>query len=286
LLRRDGTRQSATNLPQNQSAQGGCAVNLRSHQASIRILTAVLGLSLSAMFATSGKALDLKPKTFPLTVLGVPIDVPVSISFDAKTSGDGMDLQARAQGNLKAVQDNALTIARAIPMPRDNCARTGINPVVNSIDSASISPAGNSAVVTIDGQVTAWGCAHPFNTTVKTIVATDSVHLSTSVVAAVFNQTQVGLRLAGPVTVTTGHALTTEVANLLAGDIEASLTAQLTTALNASAARATLPDLPGLDANIQNVEFASDGPVLLVSANGTARMSGDAFNKILQLMNK
>ena len=91
---------------------------------------------------------------------------------------------------------------------------------------------------------------------------------------------------AGPVSVTSGHALTAEVANLLAGDINASITSQLANALNASEARAGLPDLPGLVANIQSAQFAGDGSELLVRAAGTARMSSEAFNSLLTLMSK
>jgi hypothetical protein len=185
-------------------------------------LAVVLGVLLSMAFAGSVKAVDLRPKSLPLSVLGVRIEIPVTASFDVSSAGDGLVLQVRLQGNLKALQDKALDIARDIPMPRDNCVRTGLNPVVNSIDSASITPAGNMAIIAIAGQVTAWVCAHPFNTTVKTIAASDSVRLSAPVTAVVVDQKQVGLRLADPVSVTTGHALTAEVASLLAGDISAS----------------------------------------------------------------
>jgi hypothetical protein len=234
----------------------------------------------------AASAIDLKPKVFPLTVLGVKVGVPVTISFDANTVGDVLAAQVRAQASLKEVQDKALDIARAIPVPRGNCDRDGINPVVNSIDSASIAPAGTNAVVTISGRVTAWVCAHPLGATVKTIAASDRVTLTATVQIIVIDGKQVGLRLAGPVSVTTGHALTAEVANLLAGDISASITAQLANALNASEARAGLPDLPGLVANIQSAQFAGEGPELLVRATGTARMSGEAFNNLLALMSK
>jgi predicted DNA-binding ribbon-helix-helix protein len=245
-------------------------------------LTAVTVLT-SALAAS---AIDLKPKVFPLTVLGVKVGVPVTISFDANTVGDALALQVRAQASLKEVQDKALEIARAIPVPRGNCDRNGVNPVVNSIDSASIAPAGTNVVVTIAGHVTAWVCAHPFGATVKTIAASDSVTLTATVQIIVIDQKQIGLQLASPVSVTTGDALTAEVANLLAGDIGASITSQLANALNASEARAGLPDLPGLVANIQSVQFAGEGPELMVRAAGSARMSSETFNSLLALMNK
>jgi predicted DNA-binding ribbon-helix-helix protein len=253
---------------------------LRSSQA------AVLGVALLAACSAPGRAVDLKPKTFPLTILGVEVGIPVTISFDAATQGDALVLQVRAHGDLRDIQDKALTIARAIPVPTDNCARTGVNPVVNSIDDASIAAASDTAVVTISGHVTAWICERPFNLTTKTILAADSATVSAPIKIVVLDQHEIGLNLAGPVTVSTGHALTAEVANLLAGDISGSLTAALTGALNASQARASLPTLPGLDATVQSAAFAADGANLLVNAAGTARMNGEAFNKLLEFMGK
>lgn len=256
----------------------------------MRVLTRFVRISLTAatVFATTlpARAIDLKPKVFPLTVLGVKVGIPVTISFGAKTVGDALALQVRAQASLKDVEGKALEIARAIPVPRGNCDHNGVNPVVNSIDSASIAPSGTNAIVTISGHVTAWYCAHPLGTTVKTILASDSVTLTAAVQIIVINQKRVGLQLAGPVSVTTGHALTAEVANLLAGDMQSSITSQLANAINTSEARANIPDLPGLVVNIQSAQFASEGSDLVVRAAGTALMSSETFNSLLALMNK
>ncbi|MGC2074994.1 MAG: hypothetical protein WA728_02970 [Xanthobacteraceae bacterium] len=231
---------------------------------------------------TFGRALDLRPKNFPLTILGVRVEIPVTISFEAQTVGGELAVRVRAQGNLKGIQDKALEIARSIPMPSDNCARTGVNPVVNSVDSASIAPAGSTAVIAIGGHVTGWTCVGPL----KTVIGADSVTLSVPVQVNVVDQREVGLKLAGPVTVTTGHSLTEQVANLLAGDVSASITTQLASALDATQARATLPSLPGLDVIVQEAEFASNGNDLQVNASGMARMSSDAFNTLLQLLSR
>jgi hypothetical protein len=244
------------------------------------------GAALSLMVATPSLAVDLKPKTFPLRLLGVEVALPVTISFDARTEADSLDLDVRAQASLKDVQDKALEIARALPVPRGNCDHDGVNPVVNRIDSASIAPSGNTAVVTISGHVTAWLCAHPFGVTAKTVAGSDSVTLTASVEIVTIQPDRVGLKLAGPVSVTTGHALTAEVAQLLAGDIGASLTSRLATALDAADARASFPDLPGLAVNVQSARFSGEGAELQVDAAGTARMSGDTFNSLLELMSK
>jgi len=40
-----------------------------------------------------GNSADLKPKPFPLTVLGVRVEVPVNVSFDAHSDADVLVLQ-------------------------------------------------------------------------------------------------------------------------------------------------------------------------------------------------
>jgi hypothetical protein len=253
---------------------------------SVRFLALTTVGLLSATLGTTAFAVDLKPKTFPLTVMGVKTAVPVTISFDANTDGDALALRVQGQASLKDIQDRALDIARAIPMPGGNCDRSGINPVVNSVDAASITPGDTTAIVAVSGQVTAWACTHPAGITVKTIAASDSVTLTVPVAMTITDGTQIGLKLAGPVAVTTGHALTKEAIDLLTGDISASITSQLATALNAGDARATLPTLPGLTATIEALQFAANGPELLVRASARARMSGEAFNSLLTLMSK
>jgi hypothetical protein len=170
------------------------------------------------------------------------------------------------------VHAKALEIARALPVPKGNCDRDGVNPVVDSIDSASITARDNTAVAAIAGRVTAWACAKVLG--IKTETVSDSVALTAPVEILVVDQKQLGLKLAGSVGVKTGNGLTAEVANLLAN------------ALNANEARASAPNVPGLEVNIQNAQFAADGNVLLVRANGTARMSSESFSTFLGLLTK
>jgi hypothetical protein len=245
-----------------------------------------IAVALVTIGAPPGGAMELKPKAFPLMILGVRVVIPVTISFEMQTAGDSLNLQIKAEGNLKDIQDKALDIARALPVPRGNCDRIGINPVVNSIDSASITLRGNAAVVAITGRVTAWACAKVFGSEVKTETVSDSVALSAPVEIVVVDQKQLGLKLAGPVSVNTGNALTAEVADLLTGDVSASITSALARALDANEARAGVPNVPGLEATIANAEFAADGNVLLVRATGTARMSSEAFSNLLGLLSK
>jgi hypothetical protein len=121
---------------------------------------------------------------------------------------------------------------------------------------------------------------------VKTSIASDGVSISAPLAIEVIDQKQIGLKLAGPVSVTTGHALTAEVAQLLAGDINASLAAALTHALNANEARAKVPDLPGLGVTVQHAEFAAEGNNLRVRARGSARMGSAPFSTLLDFLTK
>jgi hypothetical protein len=246
------------------------------------------GLALGFMIASiaSLSAVTLKPKAFPLKVLGVQVDLPATIAFDMKTEGDAVVLQLSAEANLKNLQDAALQIARALPVPRGNCDREGVNPVVNSIDNASISPSGDTAVVAISGHVTAWACIKPAGIVMKTEGPHDSVSITAPVRIFVTDGKQLGLQLAGPVTVKTGNALTAEAIQLFTGDISASITKALTNALNADEARAKLPSLPGLEAAIKDAAFAADGNALLIRAHGSARMTSDTFNSLLDTLSK
>lgn len=230
--------------------------------------------------------MTLKPKTFPLKVLGVQVELPATIAFDMKSEGDAVALQLSAEASLRSLQDSALRIARAMRVPRGNCDRQGVNPVVNSIDEASISPSGDTAIVAISGRVTAWGCIKPAGIVMKSEGPSDSVSITATVRVSVVDGKQLGLQLAGPVTVKTGNALTEEAVRLFTGDISTSITNALTNALNADQARATLPSLPGLEGTINDAAFAANGDTLLIRAHGSARMTSDTFNSLLDTMSK
>src|SRR6202522_2966993 len=60
------------------------------------------------------RALDVGPKNIPLTVAGVPVDIPVIGSLDAHTDASRLALKATATGDLKSIQDNAPAIRKGI----------------------------------------------------------------------------------------------------------------------------------------------------------------------------
>jgi hypothetical protein len=128
--------------------------------------------------------------------------------------------------------------------------------------------------------------AKPAGIVMKTEGPSDSVSISAPVRVSVVDGKQLGLQLAGPVTVKTGNALTEDPVRLFTGDISASITSALTNALNADQARAKLPSLPGLEATIKDAAFASNGDTLLIRAHGNARMTSDTFNSLLDTMSK
>jgi hypothetical protein len=244
------------------------------------------GILLALAIADHSSAIELGPKTFPLSVLGVRVEIPVTASVEARTEGDSLVVNLKAQGGLKNVQDKALQIAKTIPVPTGNCDKEGINPVVDSIDSATIAPSGNAAVIALKGHVTAWLCKHVLGQTVKTKIASDEVQLSASVEVVIIDQKRIGLKLASPVSVVTGSRLTDEAIKLLGVDASASITSALAKALDASEAQASVPAVPGLDATIQSATFATDGAALLIRAEAAAKMNSEAFNELLKLMSR
>jgi hypothetical protein len=157
--------------------------------------------------------------------------------------------------------------------------------VADSIDRAAIIPNRIEAVVTLSGHLTAWACTHILGQTAKTIIASDSVTGSVPVELVVIDQSQIGLKLPGPLSIMPGHALTADATRIFVGDFNAKLEAQLSSALDASSARARVPSLPGLEVTIERAEFAADGSKLTIRVDGKAKMSSAAFNRLLQFLN-
>lgn len=242
-----------------------------------------VGLLMAAIGCMGGAAhaLDVGPENLPLTVAGVAVQIPVAGTLDVRTDADAMAVKASATGDLHAIQDQALAIARGLRLPHDPCAHKGLNVIVNSIDAAKITPVKATAVVDLSGHVTIWLCKKILGEMVKAEIASDSVAISAPVELFAPSPQAVGLRLAGPATLKTGDALTTQAASALVGDVNAALTVQLSKLLNADRARAALPPMPGLDARIESAAFAQDGAKLTVRASGRATMKSPAFAALL-----
>lgn len=229
-------------------------------------------------------ALDVGPKTLPLKVAGVTVEIPVAGSLDVHTDAESLSVKASGSGDLQAIQDNALAIARGLRLPHEPCAHNEVNVVVSSIDAAAITPAQTSVLVGLSGHVALYACTKVLGSPLKTKLAEDSVSISAPVELYLPTPSSVALRLAGTATITTGRPATLEAASAFLGDVNAALSAQLSKLLDAERARAALPALPGLDVDIENATFAQDGGKLLVRASGRAKMSAEGFAALLAFM--
>lgn len=231
-------------------------------------------------------ALDIGPTTVSLPVFGIPLDIPIRASLDSKNDKDGVLLDLALTGDLKSLQDNALAIARKLPFPQDACARKGPNLVVNSIDSAHIRAEGETAVIDVAGKVTAWGCAKVLGQKIKTKIATDRIAITIPVELYIPTPRQVALRVKGEASIETGDPQITEIATALLGNLNQRFTDAVAKALDKDKARASVPEIPGLDVRIEQAVFAQDQDKLLVKAKAGGHATSAAFESLIGLAGK
>jgi hypothetical protein len=105
-----------------------------------RILMAigVVAAPLACGASFPANALEVGPKSLPLTVAGVSVEIPVAGSLDVRSDAAAIALQASAVGDLGSIQDHALAIARGLRLPSDACAHKGLNDVVTLAADASL----------------------------------------------------------------------------------------------------------------------------------------------------
>ena len=227
-------------------------------------------------------ALEIGPKRLPLRVAGVPVQIPVSGSLDVRTEASDVAVAASATGDLQAIQDHALEIAKGLRLPSDPCAhKGGVSVVVNSIDEAAITPHETSVVVDLSGHVSVWACKKILGATLKTKIAAGVVAISAPVELFLANPQTVALRLSGPATINTDDPLVEQAASAFAGDVNAVFTRQLGKLLDTERARAVLPPLPGIDVMLERAAFAQQGRKLLVRASGHAKLTSAALANLL-----
>ena len=230
------------------------------------------------------QALELGPKVLPLKIVGVVIEIPVSASILVQSEQGAPLIRVAAAGDLKALQDHALQIARGLALPHDNCARNGPNVVVDSIDTASIAPQNDAVVISLSGHVTVWACAKLLGQKVKTPAASDVITVSVPIGLEVPNKNQIRLKLSGTPTITARGALAGDFTQAFIGDVNARLSAQLGKALDTDPVRAMIPSLPGVDVSIENARFVQEQSSIAVQAKASARMSDAALNSMLKFM--
>src|SRR5262249_7209403 len=88
-------------------------------------------------------AMDVQ-KTFPLSILGVAVKIPVALSFQANTEDGTLAVQLSAVSDLKEMQDRALEIARKLPVPTGNCDRKGVKVVITASEMPRTNPTGRT----------------------------------------------------------------------------------------------------------------------------------------------
>jgi hypothetical protein len=236
------------------------------------------GLSLPA------QALDIGPRSVPVKILGITVNIPVTASLDMHTDADRMALDLAATGDLQGLQDKALEIARKLPLPNDPCRRKGPNMVVDSVDSAHIRANGDAAVLDISGHMTAWVCAKVLGEEIKTKLAADTVAITIPVELYAPTPRQVALRVKGSAEIRTGNPDTLEAASAILGDVNARLTKAISKELASDKAQAVVPDIPGLEVRIDKAAFAEDQGKLLVKTHVEGHATSDAVNGLLDYL--
>lgn len=234
----------------------------------------------------AANALDIGPRSVPVKILGVSVDIPVTASLDMHTEADRMALNLTATGDLQGLQDKALEIARNLPLPDDPCRRKGPNMVVNSIDAAHIRADGETAVLDVSGHMTAWVCAKVLGQKIKTKLTADTVSITIPVELYTPTPHQVALRVKGSADIKTGNPDTLEAASAILGDVNARLTAAITKELASEKAQAVVPEIPGLDVKIDSAAFSEDQGRLLVKTHVEGRATSDAVNGLLDFLKK
>jgi hypothetical protein len=239
------------------------------------ILSAALVCALPTLVgAAQAEPLAIPPQQFAFEVLAIPLTLPITADIDVVADGEKRVATGGTVGNLGDLQAKAVAIARALPLPKEQCANDGINVVVDSIQDASIVPEGNAARLTIAGFVTAYGCIMGLGAP----IASTQMAISAPVVFDVVSPTDIGLKLAGPVEL---------VAAGLPAEVTALLSVQVNGVIQSALAQArtqgpmAIDGLPDLKIEIANAEFFAEGETLMVRLEGTSRMNAETFDALV-----
>ena len=66
-----------------------------------RAASGLLAIALACGAPCAARALDVGPKNIPLTVAGIPVEIPVAGAIDVHTDADSITLKAVANGDLQ-----------------------------------------------------------------------------------------------------------------------------------------------------------------------------------------
>src|SRR5690242_13177256 len=96
---------------------------------SCRPFAALLILMLAS--GLLGSEVVVGPFTVPTDYAGIDLSVPVRAFLNVETAPEGISVSTRLQGDLGNLQSRIAGVIDTFPLPKDNCASYGTNPVVN-----------------------------------------------------------------------------------------------------------------------------------------------------------
>ena len=232
-----------------------------------------------ALAASCACAEDFGPKSFPIGVLGVRLQVPVRGSYAAQPEGEGVQVTVTAHGDLASVQAHALDLARALRMPPAGCGRKALSATLTHIDSARIVADGPLARIEISGDMAAAFCKKILGMQIMGTLDHQRISIAAPVELYVRDPKSVGLRLAGPATLKAQGPIG-DAARGFEGNLNDLLTKRLQSALDANATRANLPALPGIDLAIDRAHFEQEADKLGVVTEAHGTMNALAFDAL------
>lgn len=241
----------------------------------VRVTVASLAFGL----AGTALAIDIEPRPVVVTLFDVPVEMPVRATLTFVDAPGQLTVGVKVLANLAGLQSNFLAIAGRLPLPSDNCERHGVNPVVDSIDQASLAVDGKNALVSLSGRVTLWGCAEVFGSDVKTELDSSDVRIDFVVSAASGEDGAVRLVLVGSPTASFGNDAAKALAALFSEKVKSLLGDALSSALDAT--EIALPAVDGASLKVVSAEFGAAGEQLTVTIEATASATSVGLGHII-----
>jgi hypothetical protein len=232
-----------------------------------------------AFTASCAWAEDFGPKSFPIGVLGVRLQVPVHGTYTAQPDGDSVHVTVTAHGDLASVQAHALDLARALRMPPAGCGHKALSATLTHVDSARIVADGALARIEISGDMAAAFCKKILGLQIVGTLEHQRVSMTAPVELYARDPHSVGLRLAGRAELKAQGPIG-DAARDFEGNLNDLLTKRLQGALDSKAAHASLPALPGVDLTIDRASLEQQGDKLgvVTEAHGSINtLAFDAF---------
>lgn len=127
-----------------------------------------------SLFVPREGEVRLGPRFRTANIDGVAIGVRVAALLQVKRDGSTREVRARIVADLADLDAKIGQLAGRLPLPKDNCAQRGTNPVV-TVERSGLSVSGNRAIIEIHAELKVWLCADlpfPLPSPGKTVVLT------------------------------------------------------------------------------------------------------------------